>query len=91
MVDAVTSRRTDRAAALAAWADDVDPADLRPADRSSLRKIAALAQERDRLDLELIEAVETARSAGRSWSEIGLMLGVSKQAAQRKYGTRSPA
>jgi len=35
---------------------------------------------------ELTRAVIAARRSNRSWSEIGAMLGVSKQAAQRKYG-----
>jgi len=34
----------------------------------------------------LVEAIRSARRADRSWSEIGTMLGVSKQAAQKKYG-----
>ncbi len=43
------------------------------------------------LDADLAKSVEAARAANRSWSEIGAMLGVSKQAAQRKYGSRSAA
>jgi hypothetical protein len=35
--------------------------------------------------------VRAARSAHRSWSEIGAMLGVTKQAAQRKYGSKTVA
>jgi hypothetical protein len=37
----------------------------------------------------LLEAIRSARKADRSWSEIGAMLGVSKQAAQHKYATRA--
>ncbi len=87
----MTKTRADRAAALEAWADAVDPADLRSADTEALRHIAELAQQRDDLDAELTQTVHAARSAHRSWSEIGAMLGVSKQAAQRKYGTKTPA
>ncbi len=47
--------------------------------------ISEIADRRDRLDLALTEAIRSARRDGRSWSEIGAMLGVSKQAAQRKY------
>ena len=43
------------------------------------------------MDEELTESVHAARAAKRSWSEIGAMLGVSKQAAQRKYGSKAPA
>jgi hypothetical protein len=47
--------------------------------------------EADQVDSELAESVLAARAAKRSWSEIGAMLGVSKQAAQRKYGPWAPA
>ena len=87
----MTKSRAERAAALEAWADAVDPADLREADTDSLRHIAELAQQRDQVDSELAESVRAARAAHRSWSEIGAMLGVSKQAAQRKYGTKARA
>jgi hypothetical protein len=91
MVDTMTKSRAERAAALESWADAVDQADLREADTDSLRTIAELAQQRAQVDSELAESVRAARAAHRSWSEIGTMLGVSKQAAQRKYGTKAPA
>ena len=72
-------------------ADTVDPAELRSADTDSLRHIADLAQRRDDVDAELTETVHAARAAHRSWSEIGAMLGVSKQAAQRKYASKISA
>ena len=78
--------RAERAAALEQWADNVSPEDLSTADTESLRVIAELAERRDAIDDELLEAVRAARRSNRSWSEIGAMLGVSKQAAQRKYG-----
>ena len=68
------------------WADTVDPDDLVVANTSALRAIAELAESREALDADLAAAITLARSAHRSWSEIGAMLGVSKQAAQRKYG-----
>jgi hypothetical protein len=55
------------------------------ADTQSLRVIAELAERRGELDAALFEAIRSARRADRSWSEIGAMLGVSEQAAQRKY------
>jgi len=91
MVDAMTKSRADRTAALEAWADSVAAEDLRSADTESLRLIAELAQQREHLDAELAESVRAARAAHRSWSEIGAMLGVSKQAAQRKYRTKASA
>lgn len=91
MVEAMTKSRAERAVALESWADAVDPAELREVETDSLRHIAELAQQRDQVDAELAESVRAARAAHRSWSEIGAMLGVSKQAAQRKYGTKTPA
>ena len=82
----MTKTRAQRAAALEQWADRVEPDDLVVADTNALRSIAELAEHRDAaVDAALIDAVRSAREAHRSWSEIGAMLGVSKQAAQRKY------
>ena len=81
----MNTTRAERAAALEAWADRVDTDDLVPAETEALRAIAELAEQRDGVDAAIIEAVRSARAAHRSWSEIGAMLGVSKQAAQRKY------
>lgn len=81
----MSKTRAERAAALEQWADRVDSDDLVTADTDALRVIAELAEQRDGVDAALVEAVRAARTARRSWSEIGAMLGVSKQAAQRKY------
>jgi ABC-type transporter Mla subunit MlaD len=62
---------------------------LKVADTKALRAIAELADQRAEIDDALEAAVRTARRANRTWSEIGAMLGVSKQAAQRKYGPTS--
>jgi hypothetical protein len=91
VVEAVTKSRAERAAALEEWAERVQTKELRVADTEALRVIAELADQRERVDSELIVAVRAARAAHRSWSEIGAMLGVSKQAAQRKYGHRMSA
>jgi hypothetical protein len=57
----------------------------------ALRQIVELLDQRQHVEAELDAGVRAARSAHRSWSEIGVMLGVSKQAAQRKYGTKTVA
>lgn len=61
---------------LAARAGDRDP-------RVGLRAVAAL-----RRLLEQLEAVQvrSARAKGWSWQEIAVELGVSRQAAHKKYG-----
>ncbi len=80
----MTSRRA-RAEALEAWAERVEPGELHRIDSDELRHIAALVGQREQIDRELAKEVRAARAAHRSWSEIGAVLGVSKQAAQRKY------
>lgn len=87
----MTKSRAERAAALEEWADRVDYEDLEFAETSTLRTIAALVEQREKADEGLQTAVKAARESGRSWSEIGAMLGVSKQAAQNKYGPLSTA
>ena len=87
----MTKSRAKKAAALQEWAKSVNPEDLEEAETSSLRYIAALVEQRDDLDEDLVLAVRAARDTGRSWSEIAAMLGVTKQAAQQKYGPLSAA
>jgi len=87
MVDIMTKgSRAEKAKALERWADDAQPEELVTIDTTALRRLAELAEERAALESELEAAVSAARRSDRSWSEIGAMLGVSKQAAQRKYG-----
>jgi hypothetical protein len=87
----MSKSRVERAKALEEWAERVEPSDLEVADTEALRTIAELAERREVVEEELTEAVRSARQAHRSWSEIGTMLGVSKQAAQRKYGSKVSA
>jgi uncharacterized coiled-coil DUF342 family protein len=88
LVDEVSKTRAERAEALEKWADRVESAELKVADTEALRAIAELVEQRDEVDEELTAAVRSARRVHRSWSEIGAMLGVSKQAAQRKYASK---
>jgi hypothetical protein len=90
MVNTMTTR-TQRADALERWADDVDADDLVEANTAALRTIAELVEQRDDVDTALLDAIRDARNADRSWSEIGAMLGVSEQAAQRKYAAKISA
>lgn len=91
MVVIVSKTRAERAAALESWAETVQADELVTADTDALKAIAELAERRDEVDAALLEAVRSARAAHRSWSEIGTMLGVSKQAAQRKYASHTAA
>ena len=87
----MTTPRAQRAEALERWADDVNGDDLVEANTAALRTIAELVEQRDDVDTALLDAIRDARNADRSWSEIGAMLGDSKQAAQRKYAPKISA
>lgn len=69
-----------------AWLDSLDPAATPAENPADLRRIGlalrALADEQREVD----DAVAAARDNGRSWGEIGLVLGISRQAARERYG-----
>ena len=44
----------------------------------------------DELDTAIAEAVKGLRARGYSWAEFGTRLGISRQAAQQRWGPRSP-
>lgn len=69
--------------------DDLDLAtgDLR--DATHLRAIIAAVEQTRVAEAELREAVQAARDAGDSWTVIGMALGVTKQAAQKRFGVGS--
>ncbi|HZI96774.1 MAG TPA: hypothetical protein VFD41_04525 [Actinomycetales bacterium] len=73
------------ATAAEAWLDSLDPGTTPAENPSDLRRIGlalrALADEQREVD----EAVAAARENGRSWGEIGLVLGISRQAARERY------
>ncbi len=72
---------SSEAAQLAGSASSADPA-------VGLAAVASL-----RVLLESLEElqVDSARQQGWSWQEIAAVLGVSRQAAHKKHGRRSPA
>lgn len=74
-----------RAEAFAAWAENLDPADLRPLDTSALQQLSRLGELRQEIDDATLAAVQEARRRRSTWSEIGAMLGVTKQAAQQRF------
>ena len=68
------------------WLESLDPGATPAENPVDLRRIGlalrGLADEQREVD----EAVAAARENGRSWGEIGLVLGVSRQAARERYG-----
>lgn len=55
----------------------------------ALERLAAAQQDLESARSRLDAAVEVARAEGRSWAEIGGTLGVSRQAAFKRFGTAS--
>jgi hypothetical protein len=70
------------------WLDSLDPASTPASDAADLRRIGAAAQTVETAERKLGEAVDDARKQGRSWSSIGMVLGISKQAAQQRFSHR---
>lgn len=66
--------------------DDLDPSTVAARDAVHFRRIIAAAEGVGRADRELHDAVRAAREAGDSWLSIGMALGVTKQAAQKRFG-----
>ena len=66
--------------------DNLDLDQCPAEDPVDLRRIGAARHRIQRAEAELQEAVQAARANGRSWGYIGLVLGVSKQAAQQRFG-----
>ncbi|RFU42810.1 hypothetical protein DZF91_04670 [Actinomadura logoneensis] len=52
----------------------------------ALSAVAAAAEAVRRADDHLRAAVETARSSGTTWQEIGDVLGITRQAAFQRFG-----
>lgn len=66
--------------------DDLDPSTVTARDAVHFRRIIAAQEDVVRADQELHDAVRAAREAGDSWLSIGVALGVTKQAAQKRFG-----
>ena len=66
--------------------DDLDMSDID--DTSDLRAIGNLVDAIAQDEMDLAVAVKTARTRGRSWTAIGLALGVTRQAAHDRFARR---
>lgn len=77
------------AEAARAWLDSLDPAGTPAEDPRDLRRIGLALSDVAAAERELEDAVAAARANGRSWGDIALALGVSKQAARERYGHAS--
>lgn len=66
--------------------EGLDPGSVTPRDAVHFRRIIAAKEGVAQADRELRDAVRAAREAGDSWFTIGMALGVTKQAAQQRFG-----
>lgn len=78
----------EAAARAEAWLDDLHSAvlDTPDADATTLRAVAAATDKIGEGTREQATAVNAARRAGRTWSEIAQVLGTSRQAAISRFG-----
>ena len=65
--------------------DTVDLSQLPSEDPADLRRIGVAQQEVRDAEAALRAAVAASRASGRSWGHIGIVLGITKQAAQQRF------
>ncbi len=82
----VTTNKSKRLDEAVAALDDIDIEDTN--DASDLRAICELVNAISSDEAGLAEAVKVARANGRSWTAVGLALGVSRQAAHDRFSRR---
>jgi DNA repair ATPase RecN len=92
--EVITVRHTDEEIERAAQrfeqlADELDPASAKVDHTEDLRQIAADSEAVRADEARLREAVEVARAHGRSWNQIAVALGVSRQAARQRFTNKS--
>lgn len=72
-------------------ANDLDPTTVEIDHTDDLRQIAAVSETVRADEARLRETVEIARAHGRSWNQIAVALGVSRQAARQRFADKSHA
>jgi len=72
-------------------ADELDPPNAKVENTEDLRAIAAVSEAVRADEARLREAVEVARAHDRSWNQIAVALGVSRQAARQRFTTKMHA
>ncbi len=69
-------------------ADELDPATAAALHIDDLREVAVASEAVRTDEARLLEAVEVARSHGRSWNQIAVVLGVSRQGARQRFSQK---
>lgn len=67
----------------------VDPVTHTARDASHFRRMVAARKAVEAADAELLTAVQEARADGDSWTTIAVALGVSRRAAQQRFGGKA--
>ena len=70
-------------------AAEFDPSGLEPEDVTDLRAIAEAVDSVRAGERRVRELVASARTNGRSWGQIGIALGVSRQAARERFSEKT--
>jgi len=71
-----------------AWLDALDLSTTAAEDPADLRRIGRALRRLSDEQREVEKAVRAAHRNGRSWAEIGLVLGISRQAARGRYSAK---
>ncbi len=72
-------------------ADELDPSTAEVSDTDDLQQVAAASEAVRANEARLRQAVEVARTRGRSWNQIAVALGVSRQAARQRFTDKAHA
>jgi hypothetical protein len=80
-----TDEEIKRAAKLA---EEFDPSAVQPDDTTDLRTLAEAVDSVRAGEARVRELVARVRANGRSWGEIGIALGVSRQAARERFAEK---
>jgi hypothetical protein len=72
-------------------ADELDPSTAEVSDTDDLQQVAAVSEAVRADEARLRQAVEAARTRGRSWNQIAVALGVSRQAARQRFTDKAHA
>jgi hypothetical protein len=69
-------------------ADELDPATAEVDNTDDLRAITAASEAARADEVRLLETIEIARAHGRSWNQVAVALGVSRQAARQRFADK---
>ena len=72
-------------------AEGLDPSAAEVDNTDDLRQIAAVSDAVRADEARLRETVQLARARGRSWNQIAVALGVSRQAARQRFADKAQA